>query len=242
MQTINWNCVFALRECAAAWSWRLGCKSCTVSKVSSQPDWGYSCPPWAMEQHRGRDCCEVHALPGITANHLLPRNWTLIKHSKNTDGKKTGGRWSSLICLCCLCWASERDMLLLWAPSCTLCEAAPLSGPKTMDELRSSCHCPVLVSCTELDPRFQIFQSVLLPLFASVNHCTTTTLERSRHSLIMNINRAFQDFWPGSELRISWAGPCLHSTFWTQTHGEKPLGNDVRKLALNFAFPWCRTK
>lgn len=66
VQPIDWNRIFALRKRAAAWSWRFDCKSCTVSKVNSQPDQGSSSSSQALttEQHWVRGCNEAHALLG----------------------------------------------------------------------------------------------------------------------------------------------------------------------------------
>lgn len=133
--------------------------------------------------------------------------------------KRQGGRWSCLICLCCLCWASERDMMFCWLPACTLCGAAPLSavsGPRTMDGLRSFCHCPVLVN------GFYWAGSQFPDIFAgsqiasiSVSfccHCQSLhnyyfRAVQSQPAIVVNITEIFRV--SGSELRISRGGLCL---------------------------------
>lgn len=91
-----------------------------------------------------------------------------------------------------------------------------------------------------LHPRFQIFQPVSVAIF-----CFCPSLQNYHWNI--TVIRNIPDFFRVSGLGQSsgsqgpaYRGPSEDRPMRNQ-HLE-PLANEVWKLSLNFAFPWCRTK
>lgn len=143
----------------------------------------------------------------------------------------------------------------MWAPSCTCCLwtvrlhfslLCLVPEPWMGSDLSGIAQCRS-IACTELDLRFQIFQpvSVAVVSFCQSLHNYHFREVQAQPAIIRNITELFRVSGLGQSSGSPREGPAYRRPSEDRPMGKQhlePLENEVRKLSLNFAFPWCRTK